>query len=848
MKSLCVTDFIHLVNYTSEFLRGQWLQLDYIVTHKYELEVTLNNLPYAYDWYDVRVSIKVEGAPDLDEMWSNFSYHNFKTAARTPDDPPKTDIGSFSITDGDHVYIFWKELPAPKHNGENIRYNISLRSNPITKPDKLTHTSARYEKLIRSSDLEFAIFSENNMGRSSLASHVLVPRNRLPPPTRIKKMIIGKNYSLSWSPPNYIMNDITSYTVFWCVSKNESPNQCEGSLDFERVDASMLKLTKFSNETLNFAVSANSRNSTSGMIWAKCTALENNDIGKLTTIWIGKMQSTFIEFKWKLACVDETILDGYILSYCPIKDPKTLECKEPMKRIQIKDGDAIGYNLTNLMPYTTYKTEIQMFSANRTGPVSEPLVNTTLESAPSAPRNLRFTNITNTSVTLDWDAPEFLNGVLVRYKVFYNGMERIAEKSDGSHMTFVLDRLESFKEYEIVVLACTVACSQPSNAITITTEIGVPGEIRGLRSIREEETRYLFSWKPPLVQAGPLQLYEIRLRITSGKNEEEKKVLINGTQCTMAFHLCSLNRENYEFFVRAINVIQSPHFHPITEATSHPTGVQYRNVEHHGHPIHEGAAMKYIDLESSHENHDNTDSNLLKRHSNAEISSDSKNNNLNENVKRRSNSQSYEMTNKHYDTDLSSHSIICLEQKDDRLQNYLVADKYPTLLSGEWSSSPLSYVCRYSPEAGGFYFMLIFLIIFTMAVVYGSFFGMKKLKKMKDIGVELPAGLEDIKQETMGKSLDGGLNTRPDINRDVDLIYSSEQEQSLLRSRMESGSTSSNSTENNSHCEYNEMVDDSECDHPMEDDSAQTLSENLEIEKVSSYNNNNKSDLILLTF
>lgn len=833
--SLSSTDLTHLVNYTSEFLKGQWVQLNYISSKAAKVEVQLNNLPYAYDWYDVRVSTKVLGAPDLEEMWSNFSYHNFKTAARTPDDPPLTDIGGFSINDNDHVFIFWKELQPSKHNGENMRYNISLSDYPMIKPHKLTHTSAKYERLSHrfNSDLDFMIYSENSVGRSSYASHVRVPVKRLHPPIRIKKMIIGKNYSLSWSPSLHpsTESEIISYTVFWCVSKNELPNQCEGSLDFERVDSNVLNFTRFSNETLNFAVSANSRNSSSGMNWALCTALENNDIGKLTTIWIGKMQSTYIEFKWNLACVDRTILDGYILSYCPIKDPKTLECKESVKRINIT-SDAKGYNLTNLMPYTTYKTEIQMFSANRTGPASEPLVNTTLESAPSRPRNLKHSDITNTSVTLEWDVPEFLNGVLVRYKVFYNGQERVAEKRDGSHMQFVLDKLDSYTEYEILVLACTVACSEASNAINIKTLIGAPGDVQGFRML-SRESEIIVVWQPPLVQAGPIQYYEFKSQVKNGKNTKEYSVQINGTQCTIAFKLCPVSRDSYAFSVRAVNVVNSPHYHPIVETTAHPSSVHYRSASQSGHPTRDGAALKYIDLENSHESHDNTDSNLLKRHSNAEISNDSNNLNRNEKIKRRSDLAAVDIVNKHYAVEHiefdASPAVLCREQDNIKLQRYLKADKFATHLHGEWTS-PTAHTCVYPNEAGGFYFMLVFLIIFTMAIVYGSFFGMKKLKKMKDIGVELPAGLEDIKQESNPKNLDCGITTRSDVTRDINLVYSSEQEQSLLR--MESGNSSSNSTENNSHCEYNEMVDDSECEHPNEDDSAQTLSENLEIEKV----------------
>lgn len=57
-----------------------------------------------------------------------------------------------------------------------------------------------------------------------------------------------------------------------------------------------------------------------------------------------------------------------------------------------------------------------MYSAHKIGPPCDPLVNTTLEAAPSPPKNLRYSGVTNNSVTLYWDAPESKNGA----RMFYN--------------------------------------------------------------------------------------------------------------------------------------------------------------------------------------------------------------------------------------------------------------------------------------------------------------------------------------------------------------------------------------------------------------------------------------------
>ena len=188
----------------------------------------------------------------------------------------------------------------------------------------------RKERINMQQENVVKIWSLNLEGSSLKYSELRIPslKDRLPEPQRIKKSLTDGEYHLSWSPPHR-RNEVTSYTVFWCVSKSELPNHCESSMDFTHVNATTLHYRYRSNATINFAVAANSAKSTSGMIWALCTAAQSNDIGKIKTIWIPKLSSTEIELEWKLECVDTLIVEGYTVKFCPTSDPKTLECKTP---------------------------------------------------------------------------------------------------------------------------------------------------------------------------------------------------------------------------------------------------------------------------------------------------------------------------------------------------------------------------------------------------------------------------------------------------------------------------------------------------------------------------------------
>lgn len=226
----------------------------------------------------------------------------------------------------------------------------------------------------------FVIRSSNSEGDSLDYSTLFIPskEHRLRKPEIIKLLSDSGRYLLSWKANSEHASKITSYTVFWCNSSSNSPNDCNGSISFDYVNgtANSYELNNVSS-TLNFAVAANSEKLSSGMVWASCTATQKNDIGKLKTIWIPAMQSTYIDLEWKLECGDSAIVEGYNIIYCPINSPRDESCRTPEKSLNITG--TTSHRIKDLRPYVTYKIQVAMYSKTRIGPRSEPLFNTTLE-------------------------------------------------------------------------------------------------------------------------------------------------------------------------------------------------------------------------------------------------------------------------------------------------------------------------------------------------------------------------------------------------------------------------------------------------------------------------------------
>lgn len=86
-----------------------------------------------------------------------------------------------------------------------------------------------------------------------------------------------------------------------------------------------------------FAISANTESSSSGMVWASCTVLHNQVLSKMKTVWINRIDSDSIEVGWKLECSDRIgIVEGFKIYYCPIVAPLNVQCKEPQRNVTIK--------------------------------------------------------------------------------------------------------------------------------------------------------------------------------------------------------------------------------------------------------------------------------------------------------------------------------------------------------------------------------------------------------------------------------------------------------------------------------------------------------------------------------
>lgn len=191
-------------------------------------------------------------------------------------------------------------------------------------------------------------------------------------------------------------------------------------------------------------------------------------------------------------------------------------------------------------------------------------------------RGLIARNIGNTSVELYWDPPEFANGVLLYYKVWANGKDHKVKGDDQpnkveidsmhvTRMNYTLMNLIAYTEYDIAVEACTNACSMPSKT-KIKTTIGKPGNFSRQPTIDKYSNMLInnytsanIRWEEPTFKGGELDYYEFKTKFTARDGRTSEHIIKTRHKDCFIEKLCAGDVMEYDFSVRAVNFVLTPH-------------------------------------------------------------------------------------------------------------------------------------------------------------------------------------------------------------------------------------------------------------------------------------------------
>ncbi|XP_050310715.1 protein sidekick isoform X2 [Anthonomus grandis grandis] len=206
------------------------------------------------------------------------------------------------------------------------------------------------------------------------------------------------------------------------------------------------------------------------------------------------VSSTEVRLRWKPPQhhTHNGELLGYKIFYTVINSPQELEPgKKWEEEIEVVAASTTAHSLVFLDKYTEYKIQILAFNPAGDGPRSQPIKVKTLQGLPSAPVNLRFTEITMNSLMVLWDSPKKPNGDIVGYIVTYETTEenerfskQVKQKVSTNYLQ--VQSLEEEITYTFTVRAQTIDLGPPvSNNVTTGPQEGSPGSPKELTVIRQ---------------------------------------------------------------------------------------------------------------------------------------------------------------------------------------------------------------------------------------------------------------------------------------------------------------------------------------------------------------------------
>ena len=309
-------------------------------------------------------------------------------------------------------------------------------------------------------------------------------------------------FEVSWLEPEH-SEGVESYTIYWCRTLNhrDRPYQCRGYLDWVDVvrEQRTVNITLPTPDVYQFAVAANTRAASSGMVWATCTILHDKVVGKLKTVRVDVVQKDRMKVRWRLDCTDRVgIVTGYRIEYCAVaSEEDTASC---LGRKEVREAGPADEHvwLDELSPWTFYKVGVSVLTRAGASELSDYLVNQTTRDRPgSPPRRLQSEVTDRNRIKLAWQSPAVPNGPISSYEVKYEFMpddgRRLQEvvytaavvtlqrefREGGHFFVYEVGELKFNADYVVEVRGCTempnvaeTICSRMWAETTVKTGIG----------------------------------------------------------------------------------------------------------------------------------------------------------------------------------------------------------------------------------------------------------------------------------------------------------------------------------------------------------------------------------------
>ncbi|GFX11832.1 protein sidekick-1 [Trichonephila clavipes] len=244
--------------------------------------------------------------------------------------------------------------------------------------------------------------------------------------------------------------------------------------------------------------------------------------GKPEIISAVNASSTSIRLKW--APPPQNSIHGEFIGYRITYRPR--DRPEDEREIILRFPDLREYTIRNLEIFTQYLISVQVFNPAGHGPAATVAVMTD-EGTPSKPLNLTIGKVGDSSVRLRWQEPEFPNGIILGYRVYFqhtalNITEMRKAYNPQPVMDYVLQNLKPFSHYKVWVNAFTWKHEgETSKILEFHTDVQGPSAPYIVNLTCQSLDSLYVQWERPQVFFNRIDYYFVHYRSENNWDFEE---------------------------------------------------------------------------------------------------------------------------------------------------------------------------------------------------------------------------------------------------------------------------------------------------------------------------------------
>ena len=467
------------VRYRNVWSYDEWQEVDvsHLDAHENNFELDLPSPLVPFTEYTVEVSMRANLPSILESLYSTPVTATIRTKSARPGEPPIVSSSSFQIVGDDEktgIVLYWQMLHPWQYNGPGFSYQVDCMANDEEKlfPIKQTLSYAEFVKIPLNSTLTFNIASANLNGISEIQrvdlTSLLNAKSMLP--LSVTKIFIEEDlYTLSWLAPVNPIEEIISYTLFWCQSSSglDRPFQCDGFMEWKTITTkeigdNLVHSLLLPNPTsiYQLGVASNSLSSSSGIQWTTCTVKNNRNMwSQVSDFSVRALNENSVHLLWKLECSRTTgLVSRFEIVFCQLDDVSNMCIMETNQIYSVEMEEGNELIIKNLTAYTSYQFTVAVRESTlplpgiqktfRAGPPSSAIIVKTDPSAPLPPTNLFLFDVSSDKAILKWDKPTVSNGILCKFKVtlyeISGGQVNYLRNLEISHLNVTLTRLLSY--------------------------------------------------------------------------------------------------------------------------------------------------------------------------------------------------------------------------------------------------------------------------------------------------------------------------------------------------------------------------------------------------------------------